>query len=287
MDSASLTVVPQTAHNTPVTVIKPSKGWGSIDIREIWDHRELLFFLAWRNVTVRYKQTVFGPAWIVLQPILTMVLFTLLFGRLARIDSDGLPYSIFMFAGLVPWNFFATVLQQSSSSLVSESSLIQSVYFPRLILPLSTVLSCFLDFILAFVILLGMMVFFHIYPTLNVLWLPAFVVLTMIISVGVGFVLSALNLHFRDVSQTIHLFIRMWFFATPVTYASRLLPGKWNVLYNLNPMVVVVDGFRWALLGTDTAPGLNAVVASVTALAVLFGGAYFFTRMGKTFADMV
>lgn len=267
--------------------IQPSKGWTSLGLRELWEHRELLYFLTWRDVKVRYKQTALGAAWAVIQPFFTMVVFSLFFGRLAGIPSDGIPYPIFSYAALVPWTFFANGLGQSANSLVGSSNLIKKVYFPRLAIPLSTVLSEGLDFAIAFVVLIGMMLYFGIAPTANVVWLPALVALAVTTSLGVGLWLSALNVQFRDVRYVVPFITQFWMFATPIAYPSSLLDERWRTIYALNPMVGVVEGFRWALLGTRTAPGPMILVSSLMAVGLLVGGAFYFRRMEKRFADVV
>jgi lipopolysaccharide transport system permease protein len=243
--------------------------------------------LTWRDIKVRYKQTALGAAWAILQPFLTMVVFSLFFGRLANIPSDGVPYPIFSYGGLLPWTFFSTGLSQSAVSLVGSSNLITKVYFPRLAIPIATVLSGVVDFALAFVVLLGMMVFYGIAPTWNIIWLPGFLLLALVTCLGVGLWLSALNVKYRDVRYVIPFITQFWLFATPIAYPSTLLDQPWRTLYGLNPMVGVVEGFRWALLGTETRPGLIVLVSSATAIAVLVGGAFYFRRMEKTFADIV
>ena len=268
-------------------VVKPSKGWTSLKLDELWEYRELLYFLTWRDLKVRYKQTVLGAAWAIIQPFFTMVVFSLFFGKLAKIPSDGIPYPIFAYAALVPWTFFANGLNNSSNSLVGSANLIKKVYFPRLVVPISSVISGGLDFVLAFIVLLGMMLFYGIFPTVNIIWLPFLFLLTFIISMGTGLWLSALNVQFRDVRYTVPFLTQFWLFATPIAYPSSLLPEPWRTLYGINPMVGVVEGFRWALLGTDTAPGPIIIISSLVALALLIGGAYYFRRLEKSFADVV
>jgi lipopolysaccharide transport system permease protein len=271
----------------PITVIKPARGFIPLKLRGIWDYRELLYFLTWRDIKVRYKQTVLGAAWAIIQPFCTMVVFSLFFGKLARIPSDGVPYPIFSFAALVPWTFFAYGLNQSSNSLVASANLIQKVYFPRLVIPISSVMSGVVDFLLAFLVLLGMMLFYGIHPTVNILWLPLLLMLVFVTALGVGLWLAALNVEYRDVRYMVPFIIQFWMFATPIAYPSSLLPEPWRTLYGLNPMVGVVEGFRWALLGTRTAPGPMIIVSSLAALGILIGGAFYFRRMEKTFADVV
>jgi lipopolysaccharide transport system permease protein len=277
----------KTAPEIPVIRIEPSRGWVSLRLHELWEFRELLYFLAWRDVKVRYKQTALGVAWAIIQPFFTMVIFSIFFGKLGRIPSDGIPYPIFSFAALVPWTFFAHGLNQSSNSLVSGAQLIKKVYFPRLVVPVAAVLSGVVDFILAFIVLLGMMLYYGLVPTANVVWLPAFLLLALITSVGVGLWLSTLNVEYRDVRHSVPFITQFWLFATPIAYPSSLLSEPWRTLYGLNPMAGVVEGFRWALLGTDTQPGAMIFVSSLMALAILIAGAFYFRRMEKTFADVV
>jgi lipopolysaccharide transport system permease protein len=267
--------------------LQPSHGWVSLGLRELWEYRELFYFLTWRDVSVRYKQTALGISWAIIQPFVTMVVFSLFFGRLAKIPSDGIPYPIFSYAALVPWTLFAYGLTQSSNSLVGNANLIKKVYFPRLVAPVSTVLSGLVDFVVAFLVLIGMMLYYGLVPTVNVIWLPLLVFLAIITSLGVGLWFSALNVHYRDVRYAVPFLTQIWMFATPIAYPSSLLSEPWRTLYGLNPMVGVVEGFRWALLGADTAPGLMIAASSGVALAVLIGGAFYFRKMERTFADIV
>jgi lipopolysaccharide transport system permease protein len=282
------TAEPAEANDLPVIRIEPSKGWVSLKLRELWEYRELLYFLTWRDIKVRYKQTVLGAAWAIVQPFFTMVVFSVFFGRLAKIPSDGIPYPIFSYAALVPWTFFAHGLSQSSNSLVGGARLIKKVYFPRLAMPIATVLSGLVDFLLAFVVLLGMMLAYGIVPTLNVFWLPAFLLLALITSLGTGLWLSAMNVQFRDVRYTVPFITQFWMFATPIAYPSSLIENPLlRTLYGINPLAGVVEGFRWALLGTETAPGPIIIASSLAAVALLVSGAFYFRRMEKTFADVV
>src|SRR5712671_5375937 len=286
-------VLEQTHGNTaaapavPHIRVQPSKGWLELKLGEVWKYRELLYFLVWRDLKVRYKQTVLGAAWAILQPFLTMLVFSLFFGKLAKMPSDGVPYPIFAFAALVPWTFFANGLTQSSNSLVGSANLITKVYFPRLTIPIASVLSGIVDFVLAFVVLLAMMLYYGIVPTVNVLWLPLFLLLALIASLGVGLWLSALNVEYRDVRYVVPFITQFWLFATPIAYPSSLLHEPWRTIYGLNPMVGVVEGFRWALLRTGTAPGPIIAVSSGAAVVILITGAFYFRRMEKTFADIV
>lgn len=271
----------------PTLRIQPSRGWVSLKLKELWEYRELLYFLIWRDIKVRYKQTALGATWAIIQPFFTMVVFSLFFGRLAKVPSDGIPYPIFSFAALVPWTFFANGLSQSSNSLVGSANLITKVYFPRLTIPLASVLSGVVDFALAFVVLLGMMFFYRMAPTVNILWLPLFLLLALVASLGVGLWLSALNVEYRDVRYVVPFITQFWLFVTPIAYPSSLLNQPWRTIYGLNPMVGVVEGFRWALLGTKTAPGPIIAVSSTAAIVILITGAFYFRRMEKTFADIV
>ena len=270
-----------------ITVVEPSRGWTRLNLRDLWEYRELLYFLTWRDIKVRYKQTALGAAWAVIQPFFTMVVFSLFFGRLAKIPSDGIPYPIFSYAALVPWTFFAQGLNQSSNSLVGSAHLISKVYFPRLIVPISSVLAGLIDFGIAFVVLVIMIVFYGIYPTAAVIYLPVLLLLAFVTALGVGMWLSAINVKYRDVRYTVGFITQFWLFATPIAYPSSLLSEPWRTLYAINPMVGVVEGFRWALLGTQTAPGPMVAVSSLVAVALLVSGAFNFRRMERSFADIV
>jgi lipopolysaccharide transport system permease protein len=271
-----------------VTIIEASRGWVPLRLAELWEYREVLYFLVWRDLKARYRQTLLGVAWAVIQPLFTMVLFTVIFGKLARIPSDGLPYAVFSLAGLVPWNFFSTALTQSSNSLVNNSQILRKVYFPRLFLPLGRVLGCLPDLALAFGLLLIIAWRYGLHPSLaSLCWVPLFVVLALVMALAAGLWLSALNVRFRDIQHVIPFLIQFWLFATPIVYPSSLLPARWRPLYALNPMVGVVDGFRWALLGTGDPPGTLLAMSALGALVVLTAGALFFRRVEKTFADVV
>lgn len=271
----------------PVIRIEPTKGWVALQLKELWAYRELLYFMIWRDVKVRYKQTVLGAAWAVIQPVFTMIVFSVFFGRLGKIPSDGIPYPIFAYAALVPWTFFSQGLSQASNSLVGSGSLIKKVYFPRLSVPIASVISGIIDFSIAFIVLLGMMLYYGIIPGIKVMWLPVLLLITLITSLGVSLWLSALNVHYRDVRHIIPFLTQCWLFATPIAYPSSLLSEPWRTLYGLNPMVGVVEGFRWALLGAETAPGAMMIVSSLAALALLISGTYYFRRMERTFADVI
>jgi lipopolysaccharide transport system permease protein len=274
-------------------VIEPSSGWVPVRLRDLWQYRDLLYFLVWRDVKVRYKQTVLGAAWAILQPTLTMVVFTIFFGGLAGISSDGLPYPIFSFAALLPWTFFAQGLTQSSNSLVGSQNLITKVYFPRLIIPLATVLAGAVDFLLAFAVLLGMMAFYGIWPGAAVLWLPLLLALAFATALGVGMWMSALNVEYRDVRYVVPFLVQIWLFVTPVIYPASTVTARLESLgipgwvYGLNPMAGVVEGFRWALLGVDTKPGPLILASVVVSTFLVASGAIYFRRMEQTFADVV
>ena len=267
--------------------IEPAKGWVSLRLGDLWDYRELLYFLMWRDIKVRYKQTALGAAWAIIQPFFTMVVFSIFFGKLAKVPSDGIPYSIFSYTALVPWTFFANGLTQSSGSLVASANLIKKIYFPRLAIPISSVLSGVVDFTLAFLVLVVMMFYYGLFPSLAIMWLPLFLLLALVTSLGVGLWLTALNVQYRDVRYIVPFLTQFWMFATPIAYSSRLLNEPWRTIYGLNPMVGVSDGFRWALLGTGQAPGPIIYASSISAIVILITGAYYFRRMEKTFADVV
>jgi lipopolysaccharide transport system permease protein len=272
--------------DVPWIHITPSQGWVPIRLAELWQYRELLYFLSWRDVKTRYKQTALGVAWAIIQPFFTMIIFSLFFGRLANIPSDNIPYPIFAYVALVPWSFFANGLAQASTSLVLGSTIITKVYFPRLAMPIAAVLSGVVDFALAFVVLLGMMLYYGVVPTPKIVLLPLFLALALITSLGVALWLSALYVQYRDIRQVVPFLVQLWLFSTPVAYPSSLLSEPWRTVYGLNPMVGVVEGFRWVLLGT-AAPGPMVLVSTLVALAILIGGAFYFRRMEKTFADVV
>jgi len=271
----------------PVLIIEAKDNPLGEQVRSLWVYRELLYFLAWRDFKVRYKQTVLGAAWAVIQPFFTMVVFSVFFGYLGKIPSDGIPYPVFAYCGLLPWSLFAHALNESSNSLVNNQSLITKVYFPRLIIPIAPLFVGLVDFGIAFVVLLGMMLWYRIVPSVAILTVPLFLLLAVLSALAVGVWLSALNVKYRDVRYTIPFMTQLWLFATPVAYPSSLLPEPWRSLYGLNPMAGVVEGFRWALLGQTRAPA-PLIAASVAAvLALLIGGLWHFSRMEQTFADVV
>jgi lipopolysaccharide transport system permease protein len=274
-------------------VIEPSRGWLGLRLSEFWGYRELLFFLVWRDIKVRYKQTLLGASWAILQPFLTMVVFTIFFGTLAGIGSDGLPYPIFSYTALLPWIFFAQGLTQSSQSLVGSANLIRKVYFPRLIIPLSSILAGAVDFAIAFVVLLGMMAYYGIWPTATIVFLPLLLALAFATAIGAGLWLSALNVEYRDVKYVVPFLVQMWLFVTPVIYPTHTvtqrlerfhIPG-W--VYGLNPMTGVVEGFRWSVLGVGSNPWPVMATSAVVAVLLVVTGALYFGHMEKTFADVV
>ncbi|MGA7672052.1 MAG: ABC transporter permease [Nitrolancea sp.] len=271
----------------PITIIRPSRGWVPIDLHDLWAYRELLVFFVWRDVTVRYKQTALGLAWAIIQPVFVMVVFSIFFGRLAGIPSDGVPYPVFAYSGLVPWMYFSNALTSASNSLVQQERMITKVYFPRLVLPLSATLAGLVDFAIAFGVLLGLMFYFGIEPTVAALTLPFFVLLAAATAWSAGLWLSALNVQYRDVRHAISFVVQFWLFATPIAYPSSIVPERWRALYGLNPMAGVVEGFRWALLGTGQAPGPLLGVSLLTVAALMVGGLFFFKRLERTFADVV
>uniref|UniRef100_Q01XL6 Transport permease protein n=1 Tax=Solibacter usitatus (strain Ellin6076) TaxID=234267 RepID=Q01XL6_SOLUE len=272
---------------TYVLRIKASGSWPSLRLKDLWEYRELLYFLVWRDIKVRYKQTALGAAWAILQPILTMLVFSLFFGRLAKVPSDGVPYPVFVYTALLPWQLFAFALTESSNSLVANQNLITKVYFPRLAVPIGAMLAGLVDFGISFLVLLGLLFYYGITPTITLLALPLFLLLAIAAALGVGLWLCALNVQYRDVRYTIPFLTQFWMFATPVAYSSSLVPAQWRALYGLNPMAGVVEGFRWALLGKTPAPGPLLAVSVAVVVVILVGGLYYFRSMEKTFADVV
>lgn len=277
--------------NLPVLEILPDNTSPFPDLKELWRYRELLFFLAWRDIKVRYKQTVMGASWAIIQPLASMIVFTLFFNRLAGIEAEGsTPYEVFSYAALVPWTYFAACLTSSSNSLVGNTNLIKKVYFPRLVVPISSVLGGLVDFVLAFITLLVIMLLFGIVPTTNIIWLPLFLLQIIITALGVGLWLSAMNVQFRDVKYVIPFLIQLWMFASPIVYPSSLIENETlRAIYGINPMVGVVEGFRWALLGSDAAPApdVMVLVSFIASVLLLASGAIYFHRMEKTFADVI
>lgn len=275
----------------PEIIIRPSRGWVSLQLRAVWQHRELLYFLAWRDIKVRYKQTILGVAWIVLQPVVSMVVFSVLFGGLLKVPSGDVPYPIFAYVALLPWNYFATALNKSSTSLVDSTHLITKVYFPRLVVPMSGVLAGLVDFAIAFLVLVGLMAFYGVVPTSAIVLLPLLLLLAMLTALGFGLWLSALNVRFRDVKHLVPFLIQTWLFLTPVIYGTALIPERFQFLLALNPMTGVVEGFRWALLGHHLAdvqpPSVLFPISVGITLVVLISGAIFFRTTERTFADII
>jgi lipopolysaccharide transport system permease protein len=268
-------------------VVQPSTRLLDIDLQAVWQYRELLYFLVWREVKVRYKQTVLGVAWAILQPLMTMAIFTVIFGIFVNVPSDGLPYPLFALAALLPWTYFSEALSRSSVSLVGDAQLIRKVYFPRLIMPLAAVVSPAVDFFLAFIILLGMMAWYGVSPTWGIIMLPGFLLFGLVTALAVGLWLSALNVRYRDVRHTIPFLTQCWMYASPVAYPISVVPEGWRALYGLNPMAGVIEGFRWALLGKES-PDVGVMTMSAMAVIVLLvGGLIFFHRMEHTFADVI
>jgi homopolymeric O-antigen transport system permease protein len=271
----------------PVQVIAPSSGWVPVQLGEVWQFRELLAFLVWREVKIRYKQTALGVAWAILQPFFTMVVFSVFFGRIGHIPSDGLPYPVFAFSALVPWQLFAFALAESSNSVVANQRLVTKVYFPRVIMPMAAVGVGLVDFCLSLGVLFGLMAFYRVVPSTAILTLPLWTLLAVTTALAVGVWLSALNVRYRDIRYTLPFLTQVWLFATPVAYPSSLVPEGWRTLYALNPMVGVVDGFRWALLGRAAAPPMTVAVSAAAMIALLTLGLFYFRRTERTFADVI
>jgi len=278
-----------------VLFIKPTRGWSALNLMELWRYRELVYFLIWRDIKVRYKQTALGAAWAIIQPFFTMVVFTIFFGRLAKVPSDNVPYPIFSYTALLPWGMFTKALTDAGRSLISNRTMITKVYFPRLAIPLASVMSGIVDFAIAFVVLVGMMLYYNLLPgstyqvsiTANILLLPLFILLALITALGVGLWLSALNVIYRDINYILPFLTQFWLFITPIAYPSSMIPERWRLIYALNPMTGVVEGFRWVLLGTATAPGPMLAVSTAISLLILISGLFYFRRMERTFADTV
>lgn len=279
----------------PVITLRPSRGWINLNLMDLWHYRELVYFLTLRDIKVRYKQTLLGAAWAIIQPFMTMVVFTIFFGRLAKVPTDNIPGPIFFYTGLLPWGLFTKALGDAGHSVVSHRNMITKVYFPRLVIPLSSVLAGLVDFAIAFLVLLGMVIYYNtapnstyqVVPTIWIWTLPLFLLLAIITALGVGLWLSAMNVIYRDISYTIPFLIQFWLFVTPIAYASSMIPEKWRLVYALNPMTGVVEGFRWAFLGSGTPPGPMLAVSTLISLVIFISGLYYFRRMERTFADLV
>jgi lipopolysaccharide transport system permease protein len=272
---------------SPITIIRPPKGWIPVDLRELWVYRELLYFLAWRDIKVRYRQTLLGFAWAIIQPLFMMIVFSLFFGQLAGVPSEGIPYPLFSYAAVLPWTLFAEGLTRSSNSLVQEANLLQKVYFPRLIMPLSGILSPLVDFAIAFLVLFGLMFYYGYYPGITMLWLPLFLLLELMLALGVGLWLSAINVEYRDVRYVIPFLIQIWLFASPVVYSTSFVPERFQTAYGIiNPMAGIIEGFRWAIVGTEP-PTYLMVASAAIIVVILISGAFYFRRRERTFADVV
>ena len=271
-----------------ITVIRPASGWSPINFKELWSFRELLGFLVVRDIKVKYKQTFFGIAWAVLQPFVQMIVFTLFFGRLAKIDTEGIPYPVFSFTALLPWAYFSTALSFSSTSLVSNQHLVSKIYFPRLLLPASASVAALVDLAISMVLLIFIMARYSMFPTLQAFWVIPFIILAFVTALGCGMWLSAINVKYRDVQYTIPFMVQVWLFLTPVVYPASLVPEKFRILYGLNPMVAVIEGFRWATIPGKELPGATMMTVSIfVGIAIFITGAYYFKRMEKEFADVV
>lgn len=291
VERSSLTAAPtplsSAAAHAHRRVIKPNDSWSALDLRSLWQYRELIYFFTWRDIKVRYKQTVLGFAWAVVQPLVTMIIFTVIFGRLAHLPSEGVPYQLFVFVGIVPWMYFQYVLTHTSTTLVSQASIIGKVYFPRLVLPLSSVFAGLVDFCAALGVMAVMFVLFHAHLHAEIIFLPVFLLLAIATALSIGIWFSALNVAYRDMRYVIPLLTQVWMYASPVAYSSRLIHGKLAFLYPFNPMATVINGFRWCILGVGHPPTVSAVPAVVVVFILLVTGLFYFRRMEQTFADVV
>ena len=276
-----------TESKRPPLILRPTHGWASLNLRDLWVYRELFYFLIWRDLKVRYKQTALGATWAIIQPVMQMIVFTLLFGNIAKLDSDGIPYPIFTYTALLPWGLFAKAINDSGRSIVLNRSMITKIYFPRLVVPTAKVLGGLVDFGIQFIVLIGLMIYFEYPPTANILTLPLFILLALVTALGAGLWLSAMNVIYRDVGYVIPFLTQFWFFATPIIYSASAIPEEWQFLYSLNPMVGVVEGFRWAVLGSAAPPDAKLLLSASISVIMLISGMFFFRRMERTFADMV
>ena len=277
------------AKSEPSTIyIKPTTGLAALNLRDLWVYRELVFFMIWRNLKVRYKQTLLGATWAIIQPLMTMIVFNFIFGNVAKVPTDDIPYPIFSYTALLPWGLFTTALNQASRSLTTNQNMVTKIYFPRLVLPISSVLAGLADFAIAFVILIGLMFYYRVTPAWNVLWtLPFFLLLSIIVALGVSLWLSAINVQYRDVNYALPFLTQFWLFITPVAYSASVISDKWQLVYSLNPMAGVVNGFRWALLGAGNGPDLALWVSVGISLLILVSGLFYFRNMERTFADTI
>jgi lipopolysaccharide transport system permease protein len=276
-----------TLEKGPVLRITPPARWWVLPFGELWNYRELLYFFVWRDIKIRYKQTLIGAAWAVLQPLLAMAVFTLFFGRLAHMSSEGLPYQVFSYCGLLPWMYFAAALQNSTNSIVDNQRLVTKVYFPRLALPIASVFASLVDLAISFVMFGVLMIYYRVQPGWTIVWFPAFLALAVLTAMGVGLWLSALNAIYRDVRYVLPFLVQFWLFASPVVYSSSIVPAKWRWLYGLNPMAGVIEGFRWSLTGHGDPPGRMVFVSAAAVIAILLGGIAYFQKMDATIADVV
>jgi len=276
-------------HEPTTVYIKPSTGFAALNLRDLWMYRELVYFMVWREVKVRYKQTMLGAAWAIIQPVMNMIVFSVLFGGIAKLPTDGnIPYPIFTFTALLPWQLFVGALNQASRSLTANQNMVTKIYFPRLVLPLASILSGLVDFVIAFVILIGLMVYYHVTPSINVIWaLPILLLLAIVTALGVALWLSAINVQYRDVNYALPFLTQFWFFIPPVAYSSNLISDKWQLIYSLNPMAGVVNGFRWALLGVGNGPDAGLWISAIVSVVFLISGLFYFRNMEKTFADTI
>ena len=275
-------------HDPTTIYIKPTTGLAALNLRDLWVYRELVVFMIWRTLKVRYKQTMLGAAWAVIQPLMTMIVFNFIFGNVAKVPTDNIPYPIFSYTALLPWGLFTNALNQASRSLTANQNMVTKIYFPRLVLPISSVLAGLVDFAIAFVILIGLMFYYQVTPAWNVLWtLPFFLLLSIIVALGVSLWLSAINVQYRDVNYALPFLTQFWLFITPVAYSASVISDKWQLVYSLNPMAGVVNGFRWALLGSGSGPDLALWISVVISLVILVSGLIYFRNMERTFADMI
>ena len=278
----------EAARKAETVVIQPVKGLVGLNLRDLWIYRELVYFLTWRDLKVRYKQSVLGVLWAIINPLVTTVVFSVIFGNFAKFPSDDVPYPIFSYTATLPWSFFAAALTVSARSMLTSGGMVSKIYFPRIIVPLSSVFANLVDFLVGFVIMIGMLFFYHITPTLNMLWLPAFLLLATITALGVGLWFSALLVMYRDINYVLPFLTTVWMYLSPVVYASSTIPEKWRVLFSLNPMVGVIEGFRWALLGTQQSISpLMIAISSGIAIVIFVTGLFFFRRIERVFADMI
>lgn len=275
------------SHRKPRVVIEPSHGWVAINFGELWSYRDLLWLLAGRDVKLRYKQTVLGVIWVVLQPVVAALIFAVIFGRFAKLPSDGFPYPLFVFTGMLPWNYFAGTLQRAGNSLLTDARLISKVYFPRLLIPLASTSAVLIDFLVTLVVLLGLLFYYQVMPDWRLITLPFFLLITSLAAIGVSLWLSALNVRYRDFVYALPFLIQLWMYASPVAYSTSIIPEKWRWLYSFNPAVGFIEGFRWSLLGQSTLTLLMVVLSSIVSVLLFVSGVYYFRRVERSFADVI